>query len=229
MRVKLLPERALLLGRNLIISDVHLGYEEVMVQKGDFIPSLLREIISKIKEIIAREKPKSLIVAGDLKHSFIPLKREFLEVSEFLRELTPLVDLVIVLGNHDTGLGWIKEKFGVEVVEEFELGKWKIAHGHKPFDFNRAIIGHEHPSIRLRDEVGAIIKVPVFLKSEDLIVLPAFSPWAYGNDISREVISPVLASHGVDNMEVIVPIENEVLNFGKYSELMKALQKLYVG
>ncbi|WP_297512488.1 metallophosphoesterase [Thermococcus sp.] len=225
MEPKPLPEKALLLGRNLIISDLHLGYEIAMAREGFYLPRVFHEVVGDLKGLIKRERPKRLIINGDLKHSFIPEWRERAELKAFFEEIGPLVEeIVLVRGNHDVGTLWLRE-LGVEVVDELELGRWKLVHGHKVVEGERFIIGHEHPAIRLRDEVGAIVKVPAFLLGEKLIVLPAFSPWAYGNDVLREIVSPFLRFYPED-FRVLVPLDNELLDFGKLSQLREVLSRL---
>lgn len=225
MKPKPIPEKALLLGRNLIVADLHLGYEVAMAKEGFYLPRVFHEIVANLKNLIEREEPKRLIIDGDLKHSFIPEWRERAELKAFFEEVSPLVDeIVLVRGNHDVGTRWLRE-LGVEVVDELELGKWKLVHGHKLIEGERFIIGHEHPAIRLRDEVGALVKVPAFLWGEKLIVLPAFSPWAYGNDVLREIVSPFLRFYRED-FRVIVPLEKELLDFGRLSNLRNVLSRI---
>jgi putative SbcD/Mre11-related phosphoesterase len=226
MQVRFLPEKALLLGRNLVIADLHIGFEEAMAREGHYIPKLLDELISSLQGVLEREKPKRLIIDGDLKHSFVPLKREKRELRAFFEAINGLVDeTILVRGNHDVGILWLKE-LGIEIVDELELYGWKLVHGHKLGEGERFIIGHEHPAIRLRDEVGAVIKVPAFLVGEELVVLPAFSPWAYGNDVTREIVSPFLRRFEASKLRVLVPLGDEVLDFGELGKLMEALKKL---
>ena len=225
MEPKPLPENALLLGRNLIVADLHLGYEIAMAREGFYLPRVFHEVVGTLKHLLNREEPKRLIINGDLKHSFIPEWRERAELKAFFEEVSPLVDeIVLVRGNHDVGTLWLKE-LGVEVVDELKLGKWKLVHGHKVVEGERFIIGHEHPAIRLRDEVGAVVKVPAFLIGERLIVLPAFSPWAYGNDVLRETVSPLLRVYPED-VRVLVPLGEELLDFGRLSRLSEVLRRL---
>ncbi|WP_258084774.1 metallophosphoesterase [Thermococcus thermotolerans] len=226
MRPTPLPGKALKLGNTLVIADLHLGYEVSMAREGFYLPRVFREVVGKLKSLIEREKPKVLVVDGDLKHSFVPEWREREELKAFVGEALPLVsELVLVRGNHDVGTLWLRE-LGVEVVDELELGKWKLVHGHKLVEGERFIIGHEHPSIRLRDEVGALVKVPAFLMGEELIVLPAFSPWAYGNDVLREIVSPFLREYDLFDAKVLVPVEDELLDFGRLGDLSRVLSSL---
>ncbi|ASJ04200.1 metallophosphoesterase [Thermococcus barossii] len=221
-----LPEKALKLGKAVIIADLHLGYEVSMAREGFYLPRVFGEVVRRLKLLLKRERPKTLVIDGDLKHSFVPEWREKRELRAFVEEVAPLVDeLILVRGNHDVGTLWLRE-LGVEVVDELELAGWKLVHGHKLVEGERFIIGHEHPSIRLRDEVGALLKVPVFLMGEELIVLPAFSPWAYGNDVLREIVSPFLRVHEISDARVLVPLEDELLDFGKLADLNRALASL---
>jgi len=226
MRPTPLPGKALKLGRALIIADLHLGYEVSMAREGFYLPRVFNEVVGRLKSLLERERPKILVVDGDLKHSFVPEWREREELRAFVEEVGPLVDeLILVRGNHDVGTLWLRE-LGVEIVDEFELAGWKLVHGHKLVDGERFIIGHEHPSIRLRDEVGALVKVPVFLMGEKLIVLPAFSPWAYGNDVLREIVSPFLRAYDVSSARVLVPLDEELLDFGRLADLSRVLGSL---
>ena len=226
MKPKPLPGKALKLGRNLIIADLHLGYEVSMAREGFYLPSAFHGVVERLKGVIERERPGRLIIDGDLKHSFVPGWREREELRAFVEEVSPLVDeLVLVRGNHDVGTLWLRE-LGVEVVDELEVGKWKLVHGHKLAEGERFIIGHEHPAVRLRDEVGALVKVPAFLMGDGLVVLPAFSPWAYGNDVLREIASPFLRTYDVSRARVLIPLEGEVLDFGELGRLSMVLRKL---
>jgi putative SbcD/Mre11-related phosphoesterase len=220
-----LPEKALKLGRSIVIADVHLGYEVAMAKEGVYLHSVFHEVVEGLVYLLERERPKRLVINGDLKHSFIPEWREKTELRTFIERISPLVsEVILVRGNHDVGVLWLRE-LGVEVVDELEIGKWKLVHGHRLVEGEKFIIGHEHPAIRLRDEVGAVIKVPAFLVGKRLVVLPAFSPWAYGNDILREIVSPFL-HHIEEDFRVLVPVEGEILDFGPISKLQEALRKL---
>ncbi|ASJ06717.1 metallophosphoesterase [Thermococcus pacificus] len=226
MKPRPLPGKALRLGRTIVIADLHLGYEVSMAREGFYLPRVFHEVVESLRTILEKEKPKRLVIDGDLKHSFVPEWREREELKAFVEEVSPLVsELVLVRGNHDVGTIWLRE-LGVEVVDELEVGCWKLVHGHKLVEGERFIIGHEHPAIRLRDEVGALVKVPAFLFGEDLIVLPAFSPWAYGNDVLREIVSPFLRAYDVSRVRVLVPLDDELLDFGELGKLSRVLGSL---
>ncbi len=224
MKLEPLPMKALKVGRTLVIADLHLGYEIAMAREGFYLPRVFHEVVGNLKSLLEEERPRRLVINGDLKHSFVPEWRERRELKTFFDEVSPLVsEIVLVRGNHDVGTFWLRE-LGIEVVDELEINGWKIVHGHKLVEGNRFIIGHEHPAIRLRDEVGAIVKIPVFLLGDELIVLPAFSPWAYGNDVLREIVSPFMKVKSVESSRVLAPLGRELLDFGVLKELSEVLK-----
>jgi metallophosphoesterase superfamily enzyme len=45
------------------------------------------------------------------------------------------------------------------------------------------VLGHIHPALGVVDHAGATQKVPVFVTSDRLTILPAFSPLSSGGDI----------------------------------------------
>ncbi|EEB74789.1 metallophosphoesterase [Thermococcus sp. AM4] len=226
MRVELLPQKALRIGSTLLVADLHVGFEAAMAEEGNYVPSLLRKMVADLRSLLLAGKFRRLVINGDLKHSFVPVRRERRELRAFFEGIEGLVDeIILVRGNHDVGITWLRE-LGVEIVDSLELAGWTVLHGHRLEEGERFIIGHEHPAIRLRDEVGASVKVPIFLRGDELIVLPAFSPWAYGNDVTREIVSPFLRKFETDSMRVIVPLENELLDFGELGKLKKTLRAL---
>ena len=215
--------KGIIINRNLIIADLHIGLEDYLNLDGNQIPIALNELTNEIVKITKESKAKRLIINGDLKHSFTPFEREFKEIRNFFEKIKPYFDeIIVVRGNHDTGIKWI-EKLGAIVLDEYKIGKWKIVHGHKEIEGEKFIIGHEHPAIKLRDKVGAIVKVEAFLKHKNLIILPAFSPWASGNDILNEQLSPITRKFNLEDFEVYVPLDDEILYFGKVKDLYKVI------
>jgi metallophosphoesterase superfamily enzyme len=82
-------------------------------------------------------------------------------------------------------------------------------------------MGHEHPAVKLRDELGAVVSVPAFLFTDRLLVLPAFSPLALGVDVSSyPYLSPIMNRTEIDDARVIGVDEKEgLLDFGRVRTL----------
>lgn len=181
-----------------VISDIHLGYEDVLAKNGIFLPKVQSGIINDIvDEIIEKYKPDKFIIDGDLKHEFSKnTPQEWSDVFQLLERISKKSHAIVVKGNHDNYIANIASKLNISVFDKYEDGRYLFHHGHKPFKWKDfAIIGNEHPSVGLRDSVGSVLKVPCFMyfKNEKLLVLPAISIFAGGSDMLKsDVMSPVL-------------------------------------
>ncbi|MFQ6059863.1 MAG: metallophosphoesterase [Thermoplasmata archaeon] len=184
-------------SRTAVIADLHLGYEGALHEEGVSIPRFQKKImLDRIERILKRYEPRRLIINGDFKHEFSRnLPQEWEDVNEVLDFLISRVDTVLTRGNHDNYLMTILAKRGLELIRTAISQGMTIAHGHEDVNWKGTlIIGHEHPSLQLRDEIGASIRLPCFLVSEKIIVLPAFTPLATGTNVaSMGFISPPLA------------------------------------
>jgi hypothetical protein len=223
--------------QTLVIADLHLGYEGIMAEKGMLLPKVqFNKIIGIMKQILSQKKAPTLIINGDIKHEFSETSyHEFKEVKDFLEFSTSQFDRVLLIrGNHDTFIQRVTRRYGVEVRDKLEIGKYLFAHGHKEFDLEDKseviVIGHEHPSLALFDEVGAKEKIKCFLwgktlEGKEIIVMPALSYFAYGSDINllskNDLLSPILRNEvQVDELLPVGIIEGEkCLKFPKIGKL----------
>jgi len=231
--IKLTPERALIIGDTAIIADLHLGLENVMLEKGVAVPRMqVMEIVDSVRRIIEKYGIGKIIVAGDLKHEFSRnLPYEWEDVEQFLKSLED-VKLEVVRGNHDNYLATILARHGIELKEEIEIEGWTVVHGHKECVKPKIIMGHEHPAVKIRFR-GSIYSYHCYLKIEkkqtnqDIIVLPAFSPLVPGSDIlsCEKFLSPILRDVSYDEIEIYA-IEEDVVYLGKLSELRSVAQSL---
>ena len=213
--------------RTLIVADIHLGFEEEMSSKGIYLP---RVQLKKACEIVERAasitRANTLIVAGDLKHKFEKLgRREAKDVREFVEFATKIFDrIVLVRGNHDTFVYWLRRKYGIEIYDKLWLGDILVVHGHReldPYDNPKIVVlGHEHPSITLRDVLGSLSKVPCFLVTPlrrgcIAVVLPACGVYQSGTPVTtmRETyLSPILRMEAVlEEAQPFALIEGEGL------------------
>ncbi len=212
-----------------VMADFHLGYEDVMAQKGLFLPKLQYRYITDIVEtILDKYTPKKFIIDGDLKHEFSRnMPQEWGEIEDMLDLLTEHTEVILIRGNHDNFLKSILKRRGLELHEKYTLGKFVFVHGHKDIDIPEGkvlIIAHEHPSVTLRDDILATLKLPCFLYSKRIIVLPAVSLYALGTDITKnEFISPILTKNPI-NFEVYGIDENKgLIHLGSLHTLLHSL------
>ncbi len=219
----------------LAVSDFHLGYEAELQKKGVFIPShqfadtrkRLENIFSSLKT--HSSKLKTIIICGDLRHEFGAVSRqEYFDVKEILEFMKQNAEKVVLLkGNHETMHNYIKKL--VSVRNYFLTNEIAFLHGDKiPAEkkiLQRTIfiIGHEHPAIKITDNVASE-KVKCFLKGKWkgklLLVLPSFNLITEGTDIlSEKLLSPFLKQN-LKNLEAFaVPEQNKVLFFGRVRNL----------
>lgn len=217
----------------LIVADLHIGYEEALTEEGIYIPPVqASEIKETINRMVAETGASKLILLGDIKHEFGDVSRqEWRETSELLSHLAEnlKLEVSVVRGNHDNYLIPILKKMNIPLYDPYMLhGEILFFHGHKPLPMEgltekvkTVIMGHEHPAIALRDELGARVKLKAFLEGEymgkKVIVLPALSPLMPGTEVNveRNLLSPLLREASVDDFRVYaVDVEAGIFDFG---------------
>lgn len=228
--IELLPGGAARLVHEnvLVVADMHLGVEAALEYEGVSLPRVqmakISEYMSRLMESVS---PSKVVVAGDLKHNFSRnLTQEWHAVDHFVKSLSGKASIEVVKGNHDNYLGMILREHSIPLRREVTVSGVRILHGHigqpgpKPM-----IMGHIHPSLRLRDSAGAYVKNPCFLYNAEkrILVLPALSVVAYGVDVvgqpSSDLMSPLLPEDGLSNFLPIVFSGDKPLIFPKIGQL----------
>ncbi|MCX8193772.1 MAG: metallophosphoesterase [Candidatus Pacearchaeota archaeon] len=218
----------------LVVADLHIGYEEALIEEGIFIPkTTFGEIKKEIIELL-KLKPKIVVINGDLKHKFGEIsKQEWHDVFKILDLLLKNKRKVILIkGNHDTILEPIARKKELNVVDYYCIDNICILHGHKILldkeihdkKIETLVIGHEHPAVSIRD--GAKQEIyKCFLEgkwhNKNLIVMPSFFSVYEGSDIKKEkLLSPFLNENEIKNFEVYTLDETgKVYWFGKLKNI----------
>lgn len=215
--------------RLLVVADLHFGIEADLAAHGLHFRSRSAGRLERLMRVIDRADPDSLVLLGDIKHSIPSLTRqEYYEMPGILDALRARAPLIVFPGNHDIGI----ERF----VREDELRPRDGAlvdgvaylHGHMnpaPSLFgNLMVIGHHHPLISLRDEVGCAMQAPAYIRADiepaeqsvpvppgspgktRVLFMPAFNELA-GYDIVKilkDPFSPLSRSMNADRAEIIL-------------------------
>jgi uncharacterized protein len=211
-----------------VVSDLHVGYESVLEDSGLHLPRIQTEAMrDSLLDIIDRFSPERFLLLGDLKHEFSRnLAQEWSEARRILGTLQDHGEVIIVRGNHDNYLANIASKLGVRMVEEHVAAGIHFAHGHLPNHNRPLVMGHEHPSVRLFDSVGAYVKLPCFvhLERERILIMPAFSPLAAGTDITSgaQTFSPILEGADLGQAKVYGCSEIGLLSLGEVGRLSRS-------
>jgi putative SbcD/Mre11-related phosphoesterase len=218
--------------RVLVVADMHLGCEAALEYQGMSIPRVqTRKIGEYMRHMIRTLEPSEVVVAGDLKHNFSRnLNQEWQDVYSFVRTLCDTVPLEVIKGNHDNYLGMILREYRTPLRKETRFGDVRVIHGHEgSLGEGVTIMGHIHPSIRLRDEVGGSVKDRCFLFEPErrVLVLPALSLISPGTDVvgqkSADLISPLLADRGLGDFVPIAFSGSRALVFPRVGELREDL------
>lgn len=234
-------------SKTLVFADAHLGFEEEMASHGLFLPRIQkRKLLEILENVLSIIDVEHVIIAGDIKHQFSQLGRlERKEISEVLDFLLQHVLFVkIVRGNHDNYLPLILRNYdNIELVEEYAIvDDVLILHGHKdviPGNINQyklIVMGHEHPSLGLRDKLGYLIKYPCFLytrlrdSSTRVLVLPAIGAYQTGTTVSSEpssYLSPIMRNRVMleESKPIVYDSELGLLEFPKLEALLEVLSE----
>lgn len=210
-----------------VVADLHIGYESALEADGIHIPRIQTASIQEaLDSILERFSPDRVVVAGDLKHEFSRnLGQEMRDVRKVLDALNKQVEVIVVKGNHDNYLENIVSRIEIPVVEKHVQSGITFVHGHAPCPARPLVMGHEHPSIKVVDRVGAYLKLPCFMhfKEEGVVVLPAFSPLASGTDLtgvpSRDYLSPILRGLDVLGADIYASSDIGLIPLGNLSLL----------
>lgn len=212
-------------SKTLVISDIHMGYEESLNKQGLLVPrTLFKETEKELKKLIDKVKPRTIIINGDLKHEFgVISESEWQETLKILDLMLKQCQVILIKGNHDSILEPIAKKRRLKILDKYEIDKICIVHGDKIIETSSTIIiiGHEHPAICLNDEIKTE-KYKCFLlgryKGKLLVVMPSFLPMIEGTDVATEdLLSPYLQQN-LNNFELFV-IGDKTYKFGKLNNL----------
>ena len=247
INIRFLEDSLLINNEILVFSDVHIGFEEHIIESGALPDMQITEILERIERIFTnleknKIKIKEIVIVGDLKHEFGGISdKEWRETTRFLDYLEKKIQkkgkIILVRGNHDNILGPIAKKKDVKLVDFYNKSGICFIHGNKLYkncfeNSKTIILGHLHPSITLSDEYKRE-KFKCFLlgkwKNKQVIVLPSFSPISFGYDLNNFSYVDeknkgffIINEKKLKDFEVIIYNNHENLeyNFGKLKKLI---------
>ncbi|MEM2102098.1 MAG: metallophosphoesterase [Candidatus Bathyarchaeia archaeon] len=172
------PHPALLLRhekqRTLIVSDLHIGWEVALSEKGVHVPSQMPKLLEKLVQIIKQTKPSMLLLLGDVKHTIAKAAtEEWRDIPDFFETLTKTVPAIkIILGNHDGNLEpLLPEKIEILPPTGTTIGDVGFFHGHtwpavELLKCRTMVMGHVHPMIMFQDPSGFRITRQVWVRAK---------------------------------------------------------------
>lgn len=204
----------------LAVADLHLGLSAELSNKGIEIPSQIPEARDRLMDFFDRENFDRLFLLGDVKHN-IPVTswEEWENLPDFFADLSREVDVEIVPGNHDGDIdGLIPRDVVLHEVGGTTIGEGKIGfvHGHawpnpELFGAEVIVMGHNHPTIEFKDEIGGRVNEPAWVRAElkvenlpddlrkevsgedpEVMVIPAFNRLVGGGAVNDKIPEDLL-------------------------------------
>jgi metallophosphoesterase superfamily enzyme len=207
--------------RLLALADYHAGIEAGLRYDGVELRSAASERRERVCAALDRVDADRLVVVGDLGHAIgSPFEAERDELTTLFSVLD--VPVTLVKGNHDGELEPLLDTIDADVTvtpgHGTTVGDVGFAHGHtwpSPAVLESAVVcvGHEHPVVRLEDEVGGNRKERAWLRGSiagapfdsqydwpldltgDLVVFPAFNDRSGGTWVNvpgQDFLAPFL-------------------------------------
>jgi putative SbcD/Mre11-related phosphoesterase len=215
--------------RYLVVADLHFGIETDLAAHGLHFRSRSQARLDRLLAIVERADPDGLVLLGDIKHSIPSVTRqEYYELPRILETLRDHVPLRIFPGNHDTGIERYLQPDEICAKEGAVIDGVGYLHGHMypspALAGHLMIIGHHHPLLSLRDDVGCALQSPAYLRAQAdtralnmaddrqgttptrVLFMPAFNEIA-GYDIlqiTKNPFSPLSRYRVPDTTEIIL-------------------------
>jgi hypothetical protein len=210
--------------RVLVVADYHAGIEVgLRYERGVELESAADVRRAHLERLLDRTEVDRLLVLGDLVHRIgRPDGDEVEELRTLVERVTARVPVTLVPGNHDGGVAETVDEFegeyafSVADASGLRLGPVGFVHGHtwpssEVMEAELLCMGHEHPTVRLEDEVGGSRVERAWLRGQldpsafedhvdavvagELVVVPAFNDRSGGTWVNvdgQSFLSPFL-------------------------------------
>jgi len=207
--------------RALVVADYHAGLEADLKYQGVELDSAADQRRQGVLDLLGAHHPDRLVLLGDLATAIgAPTGEEREEIEALLAAVD--VPITITKGNHDGEIESVTGDYDDVTVVDGDgtrIGSVGFAHGHTwpapdVLGADTVCVAHEHPVVRLEDEVGGSRAERVWLRGQlapepfrehygdsltdieaDLVVCPAFNDRSGGtwiNVAGRDFLSPFL-------------------------------------
>ena len=216
-------------SRTVIIADVHLGYSWAQRRRGELGPLADLRTREKLLALADDLQPALIVFLGDLVHAPRPCAEERECIENTLLDLSQRAALTTVRGNHDRAFAREFGHLPIEQREHWSNESVTAVHGDRlqiaPIvESHTLVVGHLHPCLAVRDASGASQKPSVFLVNRSCLVLPAFSPFARGYEITGGLPADLLACFRAEPVEVYATTRTRVVRLGP---LHKAVERMW--
>ena len=191
-----LCDRAVVVDDVLVLADLHVG--KAAASNVQAPVGAGADMVDRVESLCGRFDPETVVIAGDLLHSFDTLPRRVEETLDGLGQAVRDVgaSVVVTPGNHDTMLDAV---WGGPTTPEYRIGDTVVCHGHvdPAADADRYVVGHDHPTIAIEGHSR-----PCYLagagvyRGADLLMVPSFNRLVAGVEVNEmsgsDFLSPLV-------------------------------------
>ena len=165
---------------SLIISDLHLGKTAHFRKNGLALPTqLILNDLARLSELIQHFRVKKLMIIGDFIHA--GYNSEFDLFTKWKEDYSSL-EIILIKGNHDRVSDIYFSELGIKSIHsELEIYPFLFSHEFIETEKYFVISGHIHPGVNLVSKVKNNHKFRCFIKTNNQLILPAFSSFAGTN------------------------------------------------
>jgi len=188
--------------RLLIVADTHFGIEADLASHGLHFRSRSRGRLERLLRTIDQADPDELILLGDVKHSIPTLTRqEYDELPKILDALRDRIPLRVFPGNHDIGIERFCKEGELMPKDGAILDGVAYLHGHMvpapTLGGHLIVVGHHHPLLSIRDEVGCALQAPAYIRT----------------GLDRDLLGLTGTETGTPSRALFVPAFNEISGY----------------
>jgi DNA ligase-associated metallophosphoesterase len=177
------PERGLL-----VVADLHLEKGSSFAQRGRMLPPYdTRATLDRLKAVIERTRPRTVICLGDSFHDRRAVNRIAPEDAARLSGFMSGRDWIWVTGNHDPEP---PANLGGNAAAEVTMGALSFRHEAQP-EAAGEVSGHYHPvaAVRVR---GRRVRARCFATDGRRLILPSFGAYTGGLNVLDRALTPLL-------------------------------------
>ncbi|GIU66742.1 ligase-associated DNA damage response endonuclease PdeM [Candidatus Phycosocius spiralis] len=195
-----LAEAGLYLPRSqtLIVSDLHIEKGSALARRGLMLPPFdTAETLDRLKRLMDRLTPKTLIALGDSFHDVDAGARLAPSDKAALQALVTHIPTIWIEGNHDPAPpDWLAGLRCAQLVHDGLLFR------HEPTGETAGeVAGHLHPCARVVGKRGASVRRRCFVTDGRSLIMPAFGAFTGGLNIA----DPAFAGLFKSKVQALVP------------------------
>lgn len=176
--------------QTLVVADLHLEKGSAYAARGQLLPPYdTRETLRRLLGEVAALRPSRVIFLGDTLHDGRAEMRISPEDANTVRALAAGLDLVWVVGNHDSDG---PANLPGRCVQTVEIDALILRHEPQPGVQPGEVAGHLHPCAKVKGR-GRSVRRRCFATDGQRLVMPAFGAFGGGLNIKDAAFTPLFA------------------------------------